>query len=43
MLTGCASVSGSGFFTQAEKTYTINVTATSGNVQHAAAVTLLVE
>jgi hypothetical protein len=42
MMTGCGS-SGSGFFTQAERTYTINVTATSGNVQHTAAVTLLVE
>jgi hypothetical protein len=43
MVTGCASGSGSGFFTQAQKTYTINVTATSGNVQHTAAVTLVVE
>jgi hypothetical protein len=43
MMTGCGSLSGSGFFTQAEQNYTINVTATSGNVQHATAVTLLVE
>jgi hypothetical protein len=43
LMTGCGSPSGSGFFTQAEQTYTINVTATSGNVQHAAAVTLLVQ
>ncbi len=43
MMTGCGSPSGSGFFTQAQQNYTINVTATSGNVQHAAAVTLLVK
>jgi hypothetical protein len=43
MMTGCGSSSGSGFFTQAQQNYTINVTATSGNVQHAAAVTLLVK
>jgi hypothetical protein len=42
LMTGCSSA-GSGFFTQAVQSYTINVTATSGNVQHAAAVTLVVE
>jgi hypothetical protein len=43
MMTGCGSSSGSGFFTQAQKNYTINLTATSGNMQHAATVTLVVE
>jgi hypothetical protein len=42
LMTGCSSP-GSGFFSQAVQSYTINVTATSGNVQHAAAVTLVVE
>jgi hypothetical protein len=43
MITGCGSPSGSGFFTQAQQNYTINVTASSGNVQHTAAVTLVVK
>ena len=42
LMTGCSS-SGSGFFAQAVQSYGINVTATSGSLQHTATVTLVVE
>ena len=37
-ITGCGS--GNGFFGEAQKNYTVMLTATSGTVQHAAVVTL---
>jgi streptogramin lyase len=40
-LSGCGSTNG--FFAQAQKTYTITVTATSGTLSHSTAVTLTVE
>jgi len=40
-LTGCNSTSG--FFGQQQKTYTVTVTGTSGNLSHSATVTLTVE
>jgi hypothetical protein len=40
-LTGCGS--GNGFFGDAQKTYTVTLTATSGTVQHTTAVTLNVQ
>jgi hypothetical protein len=40
-LTGCGSTNG--FFAQAEKTYSVTVTATGGSLQHSAIVTLNVQ
>jgi hypothetical protein len=40
-LTGCGSMNG--FFAQAEKSYSVTVTATGGSLQHSAIVTLNVE
>jgi ABC-type transporter Mla subunit MlaD len=40
-LTGCGA--GIGFFGQAQKTYTVTVTGTSGTLSHSTSVTLTVE
>jgi hypothetical protein len=42
ILTGCGT-SSNGFFAQAQQSYTITVTATSGTLQYSSTITLIVE
>jgi hypothetical protein len=39
----CGCGSGNGFFNQPQKTYTMNVTASSGALSHSSTITLTVE